>query len=155
MDTITIFCANDDFCKEFEPRWEKRLLESSLKRRRRQGALCLSEVMTIMVGFHLSGYRTFKHYYLNYVLRYQRYYFPGLVSYNRFVELLQDSLVPLCCFLTSRFGQCSGISFIDSTKISVCHNRRIGSHKVMAEFAAPGKDQCGLVLWVQVAPGHQ
>ncbi len=139
MDTITIFCANDDFCKEFEPRWEKRLLESSLKRRRRQGALCLSEVMTIMVGFHLSGYRTFKHYYLNYVLRYQRYYFPGLVSYNRFVELLQDSLVPLCCFLTSRFGQCSGISFIDSTKISVCHNRRIGSHKVMAEFAARGK----------------
>ena len=129
MDTITIFCANDDFCKEFEPRWEKRLLESSLKRRRRQGALCLSEVMTIMAGFHLSGYRTFKHYYLNYVLRYQRYYFPGLVSYHRFVELLQDSLVPLCCFLTSRFGQCSGISFIDSTKISVCHNRRIGSHK--------------------------
>jgi hypothetical protein len=33
----------------------------------------------------------------------------------------------------------SGISFIDSTKISVCHNRRIGSHKVMAEFAARGK----------------
>jgi hypothetical protein len=61
------------------------------------------------------------------------------VSYNRFVELLQSSLAPLCCFLTSRFGQCSGISFIDSTKISVCHNRRIGSHKVMAEFAARGK----------------
>ncbi len=140
MDTILlIFCAIGDFCKGFEPRWKQHLLESSLKRRHRQGALCLSEVMTIMVGFHLSGYRTFKHYYLNYVLRYQRGYFPGLVSYNRFVELLQGSLVPLCCFLTSRFGRCSGISFIDSTKISVCHNRRIGSHKVMAEFAARGK----------------
>jgi hypothetical protein len=92
--------------------------------------------MTIMVGFHLSGYRTFKHYYLNYVLRYQRGYFPGLVSYHRFVELLQGCQVPLCCFLTSRFGQCSGIRFIDSTNISVCHNRRIGSHQVMAEFAA-------------------
>jgi hypothetical protein len=57
-----------------------------------------------------------------------------LVSYNRFVELL-----PQCCFLVSRFGRCSGISFIDSTKISVCHNRRIWSHKVMAEFAARGK----------------
>ena len=88
MDTITIFCASDDFCKKFEPRWEQCLLESSLKRRRQQGALCLSEVMTIMVGCHLSGYRTFKHYYLNYVLRYQRCYFPGLVSYHRFVELL-------------------------------------------------------------------
>ncbi|SFM63582.1 hypothetical protein SAMN05421863_104034 [Nitrosomonas communis] len=69
MDTITIFCAIDDFYKEFEPRWEQRLTESSLKRRRRRGALCLSEVMTIMVGFHLSGYWTFKHYYLNHVLR--------------------------------------------------------------------------------------
>jgi hypothetical protein len=95
--------------------------------------------MTIVVGFHLSGYRTFKDYYLGQVLRHQRPYFPGLVSYNRFVELLPGALVPLCCFLVSRFGRCSGISFIDSTKISVCHNRRIWSHKVMAEFAARGK----------------
>jgi hypothetical protein len=54
--------------------------------------------MTIMVGFHLSGYRTFKHYYLNDVLRYQRGYFPGLVSYHRFVELLQ-SVWYLCAVL--------------------------------------------------------
>ncbi|SFN06586.1 hypothetical protein SAMN05421863_10942 [Nitrosomonas communis] len=86
MDTILlIFCVIYDFCKGFEPRWEQRLSESSLKRRRRRGELCLSEVMTTIVGFHLSGYRTFKHYYLNYVLRYQRCYFPGLVSYHRFV----------------------------------------------------------------------
>jgi hypothetical protein len=95
--------------------------------------------MTIIVGFHLSGYRTFKHYYLGEVLRHQRPYFPGLVSYNRFVELLPGALAPLCCVLVSRFGRCSGISFMDSTKISVCHNRRIWSHKVMAEFAARGK----------------
>ena len=133
MGTTTIFCASDECCKEFEPRWEQHLLESSLERRR-QGALCLSEVMTIMVGFHLSGYRTFKYDYLNDVLRYQRGYFPGLVSCHRFVELLQGSLVPLCCFPTSRFGRCSGISFIDSTKISVCHNYRIQQHKVMAEL---------------------
>ncbi len=139
MDTIAIFCGIDDFCKEFEPWWDQRLSELSLKRRRRRGELCLSEVMTIVVCFHLSGYRTFKHYYLGEVLRHQRCYFPRLVSYNRFVELLQGSLVPLCYFLTSRFGRCSGISFIDSTKISVCHNRRIWSHKVMAEFAARGK----------------
>jgi hypothetical protein len=92
-----------------------------------------------MVGFHLSGYRTFKHDCLNYVLRYQRGYFPGLVRYQRFVELLQGCQVPLCCFLTSRSGRCCRISFIDSTKISVCHNCRIGSHKVMLEFTAWGK----------------
>ncbi|SFN05579.1 hypothetical protein SAMN05421863_10927 [Nitrosomonas communis] len=38
---LLIFCAIDDFCKEFEPRWEQRLSGSSLKRRRRRGALCL------------------------------------------------------------------------------------------------------------------
>src|SRR5438094_606146 len=108
MDTVAIFCAIDDFCQWFEPWWEQRLLELAPKRRRR-GGLCLSEVMT-------------KDYYLGQVLRYQRSYFPGLVSYNRFVELLPGALVPLCCFLVSRFGRCSGISFIDSTKISVCHN---------------------------------
>jgi hypothetical protein len=87
----------------------------------------------------MSGYRTFKHYYLGQVLMHQRHDFPRLVSYNRLVELLPGALVPLCCFLVSRFGRCSGISFVDSTMISVCHNRRIWSHKVMAEFAARGK----------------
>ncbi|SFM50728.1 hypothetical protein SAMN05421863_103233 [Nitrosomonas communis] len=48
MDTTTIFCASDEFCKEFEPRWEPRLLESSLKRRRQQEALCLRNCLEIM-----------------------------------------------------------------------------------------------------------
>ncbi|SFJ06566.1 hypothetical protein SAMN05428978_10949 [Nitrosomonas sp. Nm34] len=51
MGTTAIFCESDEFCKEFEPRWEQHLLGSSLKQRRRQGALCLSEIMTIMWGF--------------------------------------------------------------------------------------------------------
>ncbi len=140
MDTIAIFCAIDDFCKGFEPRWEQRMLELSLKQRQRRGELCLSEVMTIVVLFHLSGYRTFKAYYLDQVLKYQRPYFPGLVSYHRFVELLPGNLIPLCCFLASCFGRCSGISFIDSTKISVCHNRRIWLHKVIEVCCCcPGK----------------
>ncbi|SFD93588.1 hypothetical protein [Nitrosomonas sp. Nm166] len=91
MDTIAIFCAIDDFCKGFESCGEQHLLESSLKLRWRRGELCLGEIMTIVVGFHLSGYRTFKYYYLNQVLRHERPSFPGLVSYNRFVELLQGN----------------------------------------------------------------
>src|ERR671917_1242441 len=169
MDTVAIFCAIDDFCQWFEPWWEQRLLELAPKRRRRRGGLCLSEVMTIVVEFHLSGYRTFKDYYLGQVLRYQRPYFPGLVSYNRFVELLPGALVPLCCFLVSRFGQCSGISFIDSTKISVCHNRRIWSHKVFKVLAKRGKtsvdwfygfklhlvvNDCGELLAVKITAGN-
>jgi hypothetical protein len=64
MDTVAIFCALDDFCQWFEPWCEQRLVELVPKRRRRRGAgWCPSEVMTIRVGFHLSGYRTLKDYY--------------------------------------------------------------------------------------------
>lgn len=106
-DTNAIFCAIGKFCQRFEPWWEQRLLELALKRRRRRGELCISGIMTIVVGFHLLGYRTFKSYYLGQVLRYQRSYYPGLVSYNRFVELLPGMLMPLCCFIASRFEPCT------------------------------------------------
>jgi hypothetical protein len=69
--------------------------------------------------------------------------FPRLVSYNRFVELMPRVLVPLWFYLHSRKGQVTGISFIDSTPIAVCHNRRISSHKVFAGIAQRGKTSMG------------
>jgi hypothetical protein len=169
MDTLTLFCLIDDFCQFFEPCWKRQLLLAAPKQRERSSGLCLSEVLTIIVGFHLSGYRTFKDYYTRQVLTHQRCDFPKLVSYNRFVELLPGALVPLGGLLLSRFGDCSGISFIDSTKISVCHNRRIWSHKVLAEFARRGKtsvdwfygfklhlvvNDCGELLAVKITAGN-
>jgi hypothetical protein len=169
MDTVTIFCAVDDFCRTFEPLWQRKLLRLAPKQRHRCSSLALSEVMTIIIEFHLSGYRTFKDYYTKQVIKHQSHYFPRLVSYQRFVELMPSALVPLCCFLNARFGQCSGISFIDSTKISVCHNRRIWSHKVMANIAQRGKtsvdwffgfklhlvvNDCGELLAVKVTAGN-
>ncbi len=65
--------------------------------------------------------------------------FPKLVSYNRFVELMPRILVPLCVYLHTRKGQVSGISFIDSTPLIVCHNKRIHSHKVFDGIAQRGK----------------
>ncbi len=40
-------------------------------------------------------------------------------------------------------GNCSGISFVDSTKIPVCNNLRIKQNKVFAEFARRGKTSTG------------
>ena len=99
----------------------------------------MSEVMTILVWFHLVGYRNFKQVYQREVSKHLRQEFPDLVSYNRFVELQRDALVPLCIYLKYRYGHCTGISFIDSTALAVCHNRRIHSHRVFAEKAARGK----------------
>ena len=167
MDILSIFCDIDDFCLLFEPLWRKRLLAT--RQRDRASTLCLSEVMTIIILFHASSYRNFKAYYTEHVLKHMIWAFPRLVSYNRFVELMPSALVPLCGYLQSRKGQCSGISFIDSTCLKVCHNRRIHSHKVFAGCAKRGKtsvdwffgfklhlviNDCGELLGVRLTPGN-
>jgi len=142
-DADQVFCDIDDFVKEFLKEWEKELLGPPEKKNMSRFTLSPSEVMTIIVLFHSSGYRTFKHFYINHVCKYMRNYFPNLVSYNRFVELQQSVIVPLCGFLMSRKGEVTGISFIDSTPIIVCHNRRINSHKGFKHVAKRGKNSMG------------
>ena len=78
--------------------------------------------MTILIHFNQSHYRELNSYYREYVSRHLRAEFPQLVSDNRFVELQQSVLLPLCYYLQSRQGLCSGISYIDSTSLAVCQN---------------------------------
>lgn len=131
-----IFCSIDDFCQDFLPVCQNGLLSS--QKRIRPSRLHLSEIMTIQVLFHFSGYRNFKTFYKGYVAHHLRSYFPDLVSYNRMVELKRDSLLPLAIYLKSMAtGDCTGISFIDSTPLRVCHNKRIHNHKVFDGLAWP------------------
>jgi len=134
-----LFCSVDDFCQNFEPQWERQLLGNGLLRRKRSRSLCLSEIMTITIGFHQSSYRNFKAYYEKKVQEDWPQAFPGLVSYQRFVEWMPSALLPLCAYLRSCFGKCTGISFMDSTSLKVCHNRRIKQHRVFKDLAARGK----------------
>jgi len=143
MDILHLFCDIDDFCLKFEPNFNQRLLSDKPKLRDRVSQMSLSEVMRIVVNFHSSGYRNFKTYYLEYVCKHLRGEFPRLVSYNRFVELMKDSLIPLTFYLESRKAERSGISFVDSTPISICHNRRIHSNKVFEGIAKRGKTSVG------------
>jgi hypothetical protein len=137
-----IFCSIDDFCLEFVPNFEQFLIGNG-KKRNKPSKLSLSEVMTIQVLFHISEVRNFKAFYKGYVCNHLQDWFPDLVSYNRMVELCSDSLIPLAIYLKSRsLGDCTGISFIDSTPIRVCHNRRIHSHKVFDGLARRG--QCSI-----------
>lgn len=141
---VELFCAVDDFCQVFMPILENHLLANGTIQRRRSRSLWTSEVMTILIHFHQSHYRDFKAYYCEHVQKHLRGEFPGLVSYPRFVEYIPLVLIPLCAYLRSCcFGQCTGISFIDSTPLAVCHNRRIKQHKVFAGLAQRGKSSTG------------
>jgi len=141
---LVLFCDVDDFCQAFLPIWSKQLLASGAKQRLRVRSLTISEIMTILIAFHQSHYRDFKAYYCEQVLKYWHPEFPGLVSYNRFVEFIPSALVPLMMYLrTCCLGKCNGISFIDSTPLDVCLNQRIHCHKVFAGLAGRGKSSTG------------
>jgi hypothetical protein len=143
MEIVALFCDIDDFCLQFEPRWQQQLISKGSRQRWPETRMCLSEVMTIVVSFHQSGYRTFKDYFLRYVQPHLRWAFPQLVSYSRFVELMGQALVPLCAFFHTRKGRSEGVAFIDSTLLAVCHPQRSGRHKVFAGLARWGRNSLG------------
>jgi len=134
-----LFCSVDDFCQAFEPQWKQQLLGGGLKLRNRYRSLSLGEIMTILIAFHHSCYRNFKTYYQEKVESEWAGAFPGLVSYQRFIEWIPGTLIPMCAYLRSCFGVCSGISFMDSSSLRVCHNRRIERNQVFKNVAARGR----------------
>jgi Transposase DDE domain len=143
MEIIALFCDIDDFCLQFEPLWQQHLLHEGSRQRWREHRLGLSEVMTIVVSFHQSGYRTFKDYFLRYVTLHLRWAFPQMVSYTRFVELMPEALVPLCAYFQTRKGRSEGVAFIDATLLAVCHPKRSRHHKVFAGLARWGRNSLG------------
>lgn len=144
LDVTQIFCDVDDFCQQFERHCQQYpQLPSILREKRSRSRMSLSEVMTIVIAFHGSGFRTFKDFYTLCVVPHWHKAFPHLVSYNRFVELMPWTLMLLCCFLHTRQGEITGISFIDSTPIEVCHPCRSKSHRVFAGLVGWGKNSVG------------
>jgi hypothetical protein len=57
--------------------------------------------------------------------------------------LQQRAFLPLMAFLFSKLGKKTGVYYIDSTALPVCHNRRIGQHKTFTDLAARGKTSRG------------
>ena len=141
---LELFVHVDDFYQAFLPTMKQHVLSSGAIKRHRERSLAVSEVMTILIHFHQSHYRNFKAYYCEHVLPHLRSEFPGLVSYTRFVDFIPSALIPLCAyFRQSCLGDCTGVSFIDSTSLDVCLNQRIASHKVFAGLAGRGKTSTG------------
>ena len=136
-----IFCLVDEFCKEYSEIVDNSLIGNKAKR---PSIMSQSEIITLAIIFQLSGFRTFKHFYVFYVKTHMKGDFPNTVSYNRFTELMQQNLMAMTLFLkTCCLGDCSGISFIDSTPVRVCKNKRIHNHKVFKGIATTGKSTMG------------
>jgi len=85
---IETFVKVDNFCKIFEDEIQKIQIEApqDVKTRNRKSGLCDSEIITLLISFHGGQFRNFKHLYVNYVQAHMEPEFPGLVSYNRFIE---------------------------------------------------------------------
>ena len=70
--------------------------------------------------------------------------FPNLLSYTRFVERMPRVAIPLLLFLKlGLMGECTGITFIDSTRIPVCENKRQSRNRVFKGYAQKGKSTMG------------
>ena len=63
--TIELFCLVDDFCQQFEPLLEHRLLDEGCDKQRhnRECVMVLAEMTTIAMLFHTMRGRQFKEFY--------------------------------------------------------------------------------------------
>lgn len=145
-----IYCVADDFCTEFERQSkEKTLFDSSKpsersKTRCRKGRMKDAEMLTILILFHSNTFRNFKHYYLYFVQVHLKDEFPELLSYTRFVERIPRLSIPLLVFLKlGLMGECTGFTFIDSTRIPVCEMKRAHRNRVFKDYAQKGKSTMG------------
>jgi len=142
VDITALYCCLDDFCKAFED-WEAHRLIPSEQTRKRPGKLSRSEMLFIVVLFHLSAFKNFKTFYLYGIGCQYRACFRDLPHYDRFISLMPRLFVPLMVLLHSLSGEETGLYFGDSSKLAVCHNRRIDRHRVFDGLAARGKTSMG------------
>ena len=149
IDITALYCCLDDFCQAFGD-WEAHRLIPSPTTRRRTGKLSRSEMLFIVVLFHLSPYKNFKVFYHYGIGQQHRACFGELPHYDRFVSLTPRLFVPLMVLLHSLGGEHTGLYFADSTQLAVCHNRRIHRHKVFDGLAARGKTSMGWVYGLKL-----
>jgi len=141
---IEIFVKIDDFHLEFEEQIKKTALEHGSIKRNRKSKLSDSEIMTIMISFHIGHFTNFKAYYNLYVIPHLSHLFPDVVSYSRFVNLQSKVALALIFFLKYRgLGKSTGVSYVDSTPLKVCHIKREKQNKVFRNTAKKGNGTLG------------
>lgn len=138
---IEIYIAVDDFCQDLD----RFLQDKAYKKPVFQGRMSASEILTILIFYHYSGYKCFEYYYKDLVQGELLDYFPAQVSYKRFLSLIGRCDCHLFLFMKWQCAQAqsTGTYFVDSKKLPVCHNRRIHFHRVFRHIAQRGKSSTG------------
>lgn len=141
---LKIYVETDDLLKGFQ-HWSEQKALGRFLIHKRQPRLSASEICTILVGYHLSGYKCFEYYYRECILKTYLNCFPKAPSYGRFVYHTVWVLPLLLLLLLFKCAQSlrSGYYFIDSKKLEVCHLRREREHKVFKGIARKGKGSMG------------
>ena len=139
-----IFIECDDFIKGIEDYLNRQKLPSRDKRHEKPRQMSKSEMMTIIIFYHYSGFRCFKWYYRQIIKNYLKSYFPQAFSYSRFIQLMSELNLYLAFFMAAfRLSLPTQGNYIDSKKLVVSHNRRIENHKVHKGLAKRGKSSTG------------
>ncbi|KJV75645.1 transposase [Orientia tsutsugamushi] len=141
---ITVYYLIDNFCKIYQELERKRLIPSS-NQRNRDGKLSLAELLTIEIYFYISPCKDCKNYHLYYLSHKYKGYFC-LPSYNRIIQLRPRMLLPLAILMHYLKGEETGIYYIDSTKLAICHNTRPSSNRVFNKISKISKSSYGLFL---------
>ena len=94
---IEIFVTVDDFCTDLD-KWLTSHPQPDFHRPRFEGIMSVSEILTIIIFYHYSGYKCFQYYYQDMVQIELKTYFPNQVGYKRFLQLITKSVPHLYVF---------------------------------------------------------
>jgi Transposase DDE domain len=148
---IPIFCQIDDFCKEADQYCSDYFLTGpNNKRKGPEPGLDNSEIMAILVMFQQSRFRDFKNFYNGVVANYWHKYFPRLPSYARFITIMGRVTFLITLFVQVHLGKPTGIYYIDSSCLPVCHLKRSKSHKTFQSVAEYGRTSVGWFFGLKV-----
>jgi hypothetical protein len=147
---IELFVEVDDLYKAFLE-YKKNMGQPPLKSTR-QTQLVGSEVCTILAAYHYSGYKCFEYYYREMILKRYAGCFPDAPTYERFVSLIPRAadLIYLWLLYSVARSKRTGLYFIDSKKLQVCHLKREHSNRVFKEVAAKGKTSTGWFFGLKI-----
>jgi len=141
-DITELYSFIDDFCKIYVSHESKKMLPLN-KRRQRECAMSLSELLTVMIMYHTSYAKNFKYFYKTCIEYIHKEDFSKALSYNRFVELIPRLFIPLNTLTHLLLGKETGTYFIDATTIKACHNKRRYSNKIFKGLAKHSKSSMG------------